>query len=229
MNVLITGANRGIGAGFVRHYLSQGDRVWACYRSNLDDLKQIKNSALTCVQWDVLERPSNSCLASLPNELNLLINNAGVYGSLAGGQQLQTVTAQQMLDVFHVNAIAPINVVQQLLPALKNATKSGNRACIANMSSKMGSVEDNSSGGAYAYRASKSALCNISRSMAHDLAGYGIQVISLHPGWVRTDMTENTGLIDVNESVAGLADVICHTNQYPPGSFIAFDGQTVPY
>ena len=129
-----------------------------------------------------------------------------------------------MLEVFRIVTVAPLRVVQCLLPRERQG-----HAIIANMSSKMGSVADNGSGGVYAYRAAKSALCMVSKSMAVDLANDGIQVICLHPGWVQTDMTNQTGLIDVETSVAGLCTVIEEIDRYAPGAFVAYDGTLVPY
>ena len=129
-----------------------------------------------------------------------------------------------MLEVFHVDCVGPLRVVQFLKERIIKA-----RGVIANISSKMGSSADNSSGGAYAYRAAKAALVIVSKSMAMDLQPDGVRVISLHPGWVKTDMTHHSGLIDVETSVAGMASVIEHVNDCEPGSFVAFDGQRVPY
>lgn len=223
-NVLITGANRGIGLGFVRHYLARGDQVWAGYRDNAHSLNSLNSANCHPIQWDVSEPLAKAEQAKLPEEIHLLINNAGIYGSNKGGQQLANIRQDELLEVFKIDAITPINVVQTLLARLQKG-----QATIANMSSKMGSVEDNTSGGAYAYRAAKSALCNISKSMAIDLQNDNINVITLHPGWVQTDMTGQTGLIDVETSVAGLAAVIDNIQQYPPGAFIAYDGATIPY
>lgn len=223
-NVFISGANRGIGLGFARHYLACGDQVWAGYRDNANSLSSLNSDGCHPIQWDVSEPLANTELAKLPEEIHLLINNAGIYGAKNGGQQLANISQDEMLEVFKINAITPINVVQTLLPKLQKG-----KATIANMSSKMGSVTDNSSGGAYAYRAAKSALCNISKSMAMDLQNDGINVITLHPGWVQTDMGGQSGLIDVETSVAGLAAVIDNIQKYPPGAFVAYDGATVPY
>ncbi len=220
-NILITGANRGLGLGFVKHYLAQDCQVWATYRGHSTALEALNNPNCHPIQWDVTQAISANERAKLPNCINLLINNAGIYGS---AQNLTDIKPDEMLNVFNINAISPITVVQTLLPALKKG-----RATIANMSSKMGSVSDNDSGGVYAYRAAKSALCNISKSMAVDLASDHIRVICLHPGWVKTDMTNDTGLIDVSTSVAGLSAVIENINDYSLGAFVAYDGAVVPY
>lgn len=222
--ILITGANRGIGLGFVKHYINQGDQVWATYRADATPLLRLNTTACHPVHWDVNQPLSEQEAAKLPAELDLLINNAGIYGAAGEGQSLENISAPEMLDVFRTDAVAPLQVVKTLLPRLKQG-----QAVIANMSSKMGSSGDNSSGGVYAYRAAKAALCIISRSLAVDLAADNIRVVCLHPGWVQTDMTGQTGLVDVATSVTGLASVIEHIDQYPPGAFVAYDGQIVPY
>lgn len=222
MNILITGANRGIGLGFVRHYLESGYQVWACYRFDPGALSEIQSENLHLIQWDVGtdEEPQGA----LPDSIDLLINNAGIYGPGKDSQSLQNVTSEVMLNVFNVDCVGPLRVVQKLAGAVIAA-----QGIIANVSSKMGSSEDNDSGGAYAYRAAKAGLVIVSKSMAVDLAAHGVHVITLHPGWVQTDMTRQTGLIDIQTSVNGMAEVIAHARDYPAGLFIAFDGKIVPY
>lgn len=225
MNVFITGANRGLGLGFVRHYLDRGEQVHACYRADKGGLDTLEGTpGLTLHQWDVTHEPDPALLESLPDRIDLLINNAGIYGPGKDGQSLATVTAQTMHEAFDVNCVAALRVVQTLLDRLARPG-----AVIANMSSKMGSSADNSSGGAYAYRASKAALVIVSKSMAVDLEPEGIRVITLHPGWVRTDMGGPHGLIDIDESVAGMISVIDDIDRYQPGAFVAFDGALIPY
>jgi len=224
VNVLITGANRGLGLGFVHHYLACGDTVYATCRDDPGGLAAIDSPALHRLHWDVTMPPAPGVFASLPETLDLLINNAGIYGPGKGGQSLAEVSAATMHEVFDVDCVAPLRVVQALLDRLRRPG-----GIIVNMSSKMGSSADNSSGGTYAYRAAKAALAIVSKSMAVDLEPQGIRVITLHPGWVRTDMGGPGGLIDVSESVAGMASVIADIDSYPPGAFVAFDGKIVPY
>jgi NAD(P)-dependent dehydrogenase (short-subunit alcohol dehydrogenase family) len=226
MNIFITGAGRGIGLGFTEHYLNRGHNVFACYRSESDNLSKLAEAwnELTLMQWDVTRTAEKTLIDALPQQIDLLINNAGIYGPKKDGQSLQKVTAEAMHEVFDIDTVAPLRVVQTLLPRL---TRPG--AMIANISSKMGSSADNSSGGTYAYRAAKAALIIISKSMAVDLQGDGINVITLHPGWVRTSMVDFTGLVDVSESVTGMAKVIDNIHDYQPGDFVAFDGSLVPY
>ncbi|MDQ6988964.1 MAG: SDR family oxidoreductase [Mariprofundaceae bacterium] len=222
MNIVITGANRGLGLGFVRHYLEQGHDVWACYRSSLVGLNEIQHKQLHTVQLDV----SQDFIAAdldLPERIDVLINNAGIYGPY-GEQDLASMTSAAMLDVFNVDCIGPLRVVQQLQSRL---IKAG--GTIANISSKMGSSGDNGSGGTYAYRAAKAGLIIISKSMAIDLKPLGVAVITLHPGWVSTDMARQSGLIDVQTSVAGMVQVMGHIHDYDVGAFVAFDGQVIAF
>jgi len=221
MNIVITGANRGIGLEFVRQYLAAGDQVWACHRDDMGGLAQIDSGSLHTVYWDVTQELSSETAAQLPDSIDILINNAGVYGSQ---QRLDQISADTMHRVFDVDCVAPVRVVQALSQRVAVA-----KGRIANLSSKMGSSADNSSGGCYAYRAAKAALVICSKSMAIDLQPQGIQVITLHPGWVMTDMTSNSGLIDAQTSVSGMRKVIDHIADYELGAFVAFDGQLVPF
>lgn len=221
MNVVITGGNRGIGLEFVRQYLAAGESVWAGHRSDPGALAQIDSSALHTVSWDVTRPLSAATAAALPDEIDILINNAGIYGSQQG---LDEITGKTMHEVFDVDCVAPLLIVQSLWRRLAKR-----RGRIANLSSKMGSSADNSSGGCYAYRAAKAALIICSKSMAIDLAEHGVRVITLHPGWVRTDMTSHSGLIDAATSVQGMRKVIDAIETYELGALVAFDGQQVPF
>ena len=222
MNVVITGANRGLGLGFVRHYLAQGATVWGCYRATIGGLQALDTASLQVVQWDVgSDLPPTG---SLPDRIDLLINNAGIYGPNKDGQSLDRVTSRAMLEVFNIDCVGPLRVVQRLKKALI-----AGQGVVANISSKMGSSADNSSGGTYAYRAAKAGLVIVSKSMAVDLAPFGVHVLTLHPGWVATDMTNQTGLIDVETSVAGMSQVIAAARSYSGGDFVAYDGKLVPY
>jgi NAD(P)-dependent dehydrogenase (short-subunit alcohol dehydrogenase family) len=222
MNVVITGANRGLGLGFVQHYLAQGDEVWACYRTNLDGLADINSDKLHSVQLDV-SQDFDANDKDFPKNIDLLINNAGIYGPY-GAQDLDSITSDAMLDVFNIDCVGPLRVVQQLKSRIIQAGGS-----IANISSKMGSSDDNGSGGTYAYRAAKAGLIIVSKSMAIDLKPLGVSVVTLHPGWVTTDMTHQSGLIDVATSVAGMTDVISRVDDYALGQFVAFDGKVIPF
>ena len=111
-NVLITGANRGIGLGFVKHYLAAGDAIWACHRADAGELQRIDHPNLHTLRWDVTEPLSDDTLdaAMLPAELDLLINNAGTYGS--NQQSLAEISAEDLLNVFSINTVAPLIVIK---------------------------------------------------------------------------------------------------------------------
>ncbi len=225
MNVFITGANRGIGLGFVHYYLDKGCEVWACYRRDRGGLAKLDDSRLHVLQWDISQDSPSNGDSDLPDKIGVLINNAGIYGaSRDAAQSLNAVTPEDMHKVFDIDCVGAIRVVKLLHTRLIGA-----KGIIANLSSKMGSSDDNTSGGCYAYRAAKAALVIVSKSMAIDLAPKGVRVITLHPGWVRTDMTDHSGLIDVDESVIGMTHVIDNIDLYEPGAFVAFDGKVVPY
>lgn len=225
MNVLITGANRGLGLAFTEHYLARGDVVWAGHRAEPGGLAGIDSDRLTPLHWDVADYPPAGTLERLPERIDLLINNAGIYGpGKADGQSLAGVTPEAMHQVFDIDCVGPLRVVQSVGDRVIAA-----RGVIANLSSKMGSSDDNTSGGCYAYRAAKAALCIVSMSMAVDLKPAGVRVITLHPGWVKTDMTDHTGEIDAATSVAGMTRVIEQIDRYRPGSFVAWDGEIVPF
>lgn len=225
MNIVITGANRGLGLAFVMYYLKQGHAVWACYRSEPGELATLSSDQLQLVLCDVTKDISSAALQKLPGKIDLLINNAGIYGpGKKNGQSLDNISANDMLTVFDINCVGAIRVVQALKSRLIQA-----QGIIANVSSRMGSSSDNTSGGCYAYRASKAALVIVSKSMAVDLQAEGVRVITLHPGWVRTDMTRHTGEIDTQESVQGMCSIIDDIDQFQPGAFVAWDREVLPY
>lgn len=226
MNIVITGAAQGIGLEFVRHYLAQGHNVWACYRSDMGGLNDVDTDKLRTVQWDVSEEKDEAFISNnFPESIDILINNAGIYGPKKdSGQSLTSVTPETMHATFDINCVGALRVVQALQGRVVKA-----KGRIANVGSKMGSSDDNTSGGCYAYRASKAALVIVSKSMAVDLEPQGVQVITLHPGWVRTSMTSHNGLIDTQTSVGGMTKVIDTIDQYPIGAFVAFDRKVIPF
>ncbi len=227
--VLITGANRGIGLEFTKQYLAEGNRVFATARDpaaahDLLKLQEINKEMLTVLPLDVTDPQSRKQLSkSLGDQIiHLLINNAGYYGE---GNQLTQLDEQEWLKVFHINSIAPIKLVQVLRSNLANSGSS----TVAMLSSKMGSVTDNTSGGSYIYRSSKAALNAAAKSLAVDLAEEKIKVVILHPGWVQTDMGGANALIDTTTSVKGLRKVIGNLKANQSGDFIAYDGTLIPW
>jgi NAD(P)-dependent dehydrogenase (short-subunit alcohol dehydrogenase family) len=227
-SVLITGTNRGIGLEFVEQFLARGDRVFATCRNpstegRLQELAA-QHQGLELLQLDLSPAAS---MAALPAKLagaalDVLVSNAGVYGS---GQSFGELDGGVWADVFHVNAIAPLLLTQLLMDNLRT----GRSKKLVYLTSKMGSIADNQGGGSYIYRSSKAALNAAVRSLAIDLKDQGFAVGLLHPGWVRTDMGGTNALIDTNTSVTGLMGVIDHLNPANTGGFFNYDGTIIPW
>lgn len=223
-SILITGANRGIGLEFVSQYLGRGESVIACCRtpSRADALQALACPALSIVPLDVGDPASVADLAGnlSGRELSVFINNAGIYGK---GQTLDRVDRDEWLDVFAVNTIAPLLVTRAILPFMVRGGK------LLYLSSKMGSIADNSGGSTYVYRSSKTALNQVVKSLSIDLAPSGFRVAALHPGWVRTDMGGPNALIDTRTSVTGMTGVIDSLDEAGSGRFYNYDGQEIPW
>ncbi|WP_281214264.1 SDR family oxidoreductase [Shewanella insulae] len=228
-HVVITGANRGIGLGFVKYYLANGDIVSACCRqpAQASALIQLAESHpnLNIIQLDVTDETS---VLALPRHLNdapidLLINNAGYYGPKGIG--FGQLHAPEWQKVLAVNTIAPLMVTQTCYPMLQKATN----AKVVCISSKMGSMADNQSGGSYLYRSSKAGLNAALKSLAIDLSSEEIYCVAFHPGWVQTDMGGPNALITVNEAVAQMAECIDKLDAGQSGLFLNFDGQVIPW
>ena len=222
--VLITGANRGIGFEFVRQYLAAGARVIACCRepNRADELQAMACSALRILALDVSKMAE---ITALPDQLageslSLFINNAGAYGS---AQTLAEVSSEAWQAVFQVNVIAPLLITRSIQPLMRRGAK------LAYLSSKMGSIADNTSGSTYIYRSSKTALNQVIKSLSIDLADSGLHVAALHPGWVRTAMGGPHALIDTETSVQGLRQVIAGLDAGNSGRFFNYDGQEIPW
>lgn len=225
-NVLITGANRGIGLQLTKHYIEAGWEVIATYRNaeGNEALQALSSPQLTLLQADVNNDEGISKIASYfqGQGLDLLINNAGIYGPR--DQTFGKVERQAWREILEVNTISPMMLAQSLADSLAQ-----NKGTLAIISSKVGSIDDNTSGNAYMYRSSKTAVNQVIKCLSIDLGPRDITVVSLHPGWVRTDMGGPNGSIDVVESVAGLTNVIAHVSADQNGHFINYDGSPIPW
>jgi NAD(P)-dependent dehydrogenase (short-subunit alcohol dehydrogenase family) len=223
--VLITGANRGLGLEFARQYAADGFSVIACCREPEQAAElQGLDGDITRLALDVTRGDEIAALAGHLDgaSVDLLINNAGVYGPKPCN--LDDIDPAAWDAVMRANVYAPLMVSRALLANVAAA-----KGTIATLSSKMGSIADNSSGGSYIYRSSKAALNAALKSLAHDVADSGVSVVILHPGWVRTDMGGPQGLIDAPESVSGMRAVIAETTIDNTGRFMAFDGKEIPW
>ncbi|MFZ8988579.1 MAG: SDR family NAD(P)-dependent oxidoreductase, partial [Methylophilaceae bacterium] len=131
----------------------------------------------------------------------------------------------EWMESFRINSIAPIHMIQTFLPNLET----GKDKKVISITSKMGSIDDNTSGGSYIYRSSKTALNSAMQSMRHDLTPKAIATCTLHPGWVRTDMGGPGGWIDVHESVSGMIKVIDQLSLKNTGQYIDYAGKIIPW
>ncbi|QDO84165.1 SDR family oxidoreductase [Shewanella psychropiezotolerans] len=228
-HLFITGANRGLGLTMVKQYLQAGWNVTACCREpeQAGELTQLleENEPLSVFQLDVTDYQALQQLADnlQGKPIDLLINNAGYYGPK--GSTLGDIDVEEWRRVFEINSIAPLKILEAFRANLKLVSSS----IFAILSSKMGSMGDNTSGGAYIYRSSKAAINSVVKSLSVDLRDDNIAVVALHPGWVRTEMGGPNGLIDVQESVTGLKRVLDGLDMSQTGGFLDFRGQDIPW
>ena len=227
--VFITGTTRGIGLALVRQFLEAGSNVFATARhpesDALQSLKAAHGDELQLLTLDVTNSTEiQAAVTSLAGQpVNLLINNAGLYQSRA--DDVESLAAQTWLQEFHVNAIAPFMVTR----ALRGNLAAADDALVAMISSKMGSMSDNTSGGAYSYRSSKAALNAVTVCLAQDLAGDGTRVVALHPGWVQTDMGGANAPVDASQSASGLRKVMTGIDETKNGGFFDYTGAAIPW
>lgn len=220
--VLITGANRGIGLALVGAYRDRGDHVVAACRNESPELRKLDVQIETGV--DVTD-PENLCrLNNVLGEMRIdvLINCAGVLKR----QTLDDLDADNvdaMQRMYLVNSIGPLLVTRALLDHLGKGSK------VIIITSRMGSIADNDTGGHYGYRMSKAAVNAAGVSMSHDLKPKGISVQMLHPGWVKTDMGGENALIDTAESASGLLARIDELDLDSSGSFYHVNGENLPW
>jgi len=230
MNVLITGANRGIGLEMVKYSMEQGWRVFACCRNphnadNLFNIAKLSNGKISVHIADMQELSTIQALSyELRNDpIDILINNAGIYGS--DKNTFGAVDVDSWLQTFQVNSIAPLKMVE----AFSEQLHMGQRKLVACMSSKMGSIADNGSGNSYIYRSSKAALNAVVKSLAVDLKGHGIISVALHPGWVKTEMGGPNAEITTRQCVDQLFNNLSRLTIEDSGRFIDIDGSDIPW
>jgi len=217
---LVTGTNRGIGLEYCRQLQQRGDRVIAVCRQPSDDLKSLKVQVESGI--DITDDASVTDLTQRVQgiTIDVLINNAGMLDRVT----LADLDIDSIRQQFEVNAIGPLRVTCALLPNLTEGSK------VVMMTSRMGSIGDNTSGGSYGYRMSKVALSMACKSLAHDLKPKGIAVAILHPGLVQTRMTGFTESgITPQESVQGLLARIDELNLENTGTFWHARGQVLPW
>ncbi|GAB7562655.1 SDR family oxidoreductase [Methylobacillus methanolivorans] len=229
--VLITGANRGLGLEFTKQYAEAGWQVLACCRQpeSSEALLQLAmqfKELVSVHQLDVgdFQQIDNLAASLADKPIDVLLNNAGIYPD-SPNQVFSEADYAAWMEAFRINGVAPFKVAQAFTPHLQQGTLKK----LVNMTSKMGSIADNTSGGSYIYRSSKTALNMISKSLSIELAKDGITTLLLHPGWVLTDMGGPNALINTEQSISGLRKVIDQATIADAGKFYAYDGQEIPW
>lgn len=217
--VLITGANRGVGLALAEHYAEAGYRVVGVCRASSEGLAQVADQVIEGI--DVTQPADVERLAEMleGQTLDLLINNAG----LLRDESLGDIDFDSIREQMEINAYAPLRVAEALLPLLKQGSK------IANITSRMGSIADNDSGGRYGYRASKAALNAFGKSLAVDVKPSGIAVAQIHPGYVQTRMVNFGGLISPTDAAQGIAARIDALTLDTSGGFWHSNGESLPW
>jgi len=216
---LVTGANRGIGLEYCRQLQQRGDNVIAVCRSVSDELKNLGVQIETDI--DITTESIAQLVKRIDGkQIDVLINNAGIIEQVS----LDNLNVDSIRRQFEVNALSPLRLTHALLNNLKTGSK------IVMMTSRMGSIDDNTSGGSYGYRMSKVALSMAGKSLSHDLKSKGIAVAILHPGLVKTRMTGFTDSgITTAESVKGLLARIDQLNLENTGTFWHSNGEILPW
>lgn len=220
--VLISGANRGIGLCLTRQCMARGDRVIALCRTSSSALEA--TGAQIEADVDVTDGAALYALATRlgPTRIDLLVCNAGIFLD-EGANPVDATGGDSMRRQFDVNALGPLRLVQSLRPCLGAGSKVGI------VTSRMGSMADNGSGGHYGYRASKAAVNAIGKSLSVDLREAGIAVFLLHPGYVATDMTGHRGDTSPAESAANLIERLDNLTLAQTGTFWHANGTPLPW
>ena len=216
--VLITGCNRGIGLQLCKQFAERGDDVVAVCRQSSAELEAIQVRVIANI--DVSEATSmpdlSKSIGSLP--IDILVNCAGILRRDALGE----LDYDEMLEQFRVNTLGPLRISETLLENLHEGSK------LIIITSRVGSIEDNSSGGYYGYRASKTAVNQVGMNLKHDLGPRGIAIALLHPGYVATDMTDGQGVAP-EDAARGLINRIDDLTLETSGGFWHAEGYELPW
>ncbi len=226
--LFLTGANRGIGFAIVQEALNRDYAVFAGVRHpeharSLQSLARAYPEQLTIVTIDVTDDESiqeaADMVAASTKSLDVLINNAGIFPRR---ERLENLKPQTMLQTFHVNSIGPMMVIQRFRRFLKDGSK------VLNISSQLGSITLHLSNH-YSYNSSKAALNMLTRIVASELRPAGIVVVTVHPGWVQTDMGGSSAPLKPEESAKGILDLAEQLTEADAGQFFTWEGKAHPW
>ena len=227
--VLITGANRGIGLALTHACLRRDDQVIACCRDpyNARALHQLSEiyPNLSIHQLDVSRGEDYLHLKHAIGDqvIDLLVANAGVLGPQLQG--FGQVDYHAWAEVFAINSMAPLRLVEHFFDNLKDSE----RRTLVCISSVMGSIELNQEGGSYLYRSSKAALNAVVKSLSIDLAGDGVHVLAVHPGWVKTQMGGEGAVVEADECAVTLLETLERQPAGTSGQFLSYDGKPLTW
>jgi len=216
--VLVTGANRGIGLQLCKQFADRGDNVVAVCRKTTPELAELGVQVI-----DGIDVGSGAAVEVLCRELgnlqiDVLVNNAGILLRDTFGE----FDYDDLMEQYRINTLGPLRVTEALSERLHSGSK------VAIVSSRVGSIDDNSSGGNYGYRASKAAVNMVGTNLKHELLPRGIAVALLHPGLVATDMTGGSG-VSPADSARGLIDRIDELTMENSGGFWHAEGYALPW
>jgi NAD(P)-dependent dehydrogenase (short-subunit alcohol dehydrogenase family) len=220
-SVLINGSNRGIGLELVKTYLNQGFKVTAICRTPSEQLSSLPVKVFSHIDFTNFEKSYEELFAGLTDlgPIDIFWHNAGILL----GDHLDSFSPQSLTDQFITNSVAPVYWAKKLIPFLNQGAR------IGFVTSRMGSIADNGSGGQYGYRMSKAALNAGAKSLSLDLRERGISVSLYHPGYVKTDMTGFNGLITPEESAALLFERMEAQTLENSGTFWHANGEQLPW
>jgi NAD(P)-dependent dehydrogenase (short-subunit alcohol dehydrogenase family) len=228
--VLITSANRGLGLEFAAQYLADGWHVYAACRQpkSAEKLRRLAQSAKNRVDIVVMDVTNASSIDRAAKKIgggaiDVLINSAGITGK--PGQKTGNVDYVSWAQVLDVNTMGPLRVTEAFVDSVARSE----RKLVVTITSGMGSIADNTSGGSIAYRSSKAAVNMVMRSAAVDLARRGISCVLVNPGWVRTDMGGAGATLSPRESVTALRRLIEKFGPAQSGKFFNYDGRVYPW
>ena len=230
-SILVTGSNRGLGLEWVSQYADKGWRVYATcrYPEQADELQElaVQQDNVTVHRLDVTDAEQLAALCQeIENvDIDVLVNNAGVYHEQWGKDPLGQISYEAWQHTFDVNTLGPMRVSEVLV---EHVARSKIRLVVA-ITSHMGSIEDITSARDYAYRSSKAALNAAMKGLSIEVADRGVGVLLLHPGWVRTRMGGDSAPLSTEKSVNGMRQLVESFNMSQSGSFLRYDGTIMPW
>lgn len=229
--LLITGANRGIGLEFSRQYAEDGWHVLACCRhpDKSDALKELAAQYPELIKIHPLDVADHAQIERLAQTLSkesidLLINNAGIY-PVSDASGFGHTNYAEWMSAFSINTMAPLKMAEAFAKQIARSKQKS----IVTITSLMGSIADNSSGGNYLYRSSKAAANMVVKSLAVDLRQQGITAVAFHPGWVKTDMGGPNAMISTAQSVTRMRQVISSLTLADSGKFFDYECNVLPW